>query len=454
MAHYSHDFRPRRSAPSRFFDPEFEKQAARELAAVQKEMEEARLDASFARQHQYFENDDIRKFRYMERDDPDAFRALLNADPEVKIENRLFEDREIKRKSVINLGLDYIDKICEPFKAENFEKDDKNVFHLKTEKLTDIEKDQITQFNSAFIEECEVFSEKKAQLEDQLVNNTQVIRNEREQKKQAMDRIVIENQVQMSKRFERKIRKIEKKLDDPKDDPTVTASISKLDRYRLKKEINDESIKIQNQKFDKPKRKVKYTQEWFDEHQHDIFDYAVKFNVDKYEKGKFVYRHKHQHMFAFICSAGGKTTLAAMYGKYVTDFDRMLDYEKDMDKFEFLMGYSRYYKNWKIGNNYWKEMFLTYEYKFRNKVILAHSPDQIPDGAITDIGQGLIILPSVKKWNLRAFNDNYTHLQEYAARGNEKDWLFQKFELHYRYYFFVIFNYLGLHNLEFIKYRY
>jgi hypothetical protein len=413
-----------------FGSDEVEEQARQDKKQIQ-------LDKEFQQEFgHYFNHRDIRRERQKYEDDPSGYLNALSNDPEILIRDRLEADSRVQRHDLIVRGRWYAQKMKEEYTPEQFITDNDGIQHYKPKNQENIER-----FNETFEENNRIYESVRTQLENAIcdVEFNCIIPNARERKSNIKDGVITVQEAQDTiYTYDRNIKALEKAKNTKEASTGNSRSHDldkKIDRIKMKKEVINDLVGI------KPKDNT-FSMEWFERNKHNLSEYEKKYDIEKYRNADYKYDREYQHYFVFIPSGGGKTTLSTKYSRYLADIDDMIGYENNRKKLLFLSGYSQFFNEWEINNNYWQEMFLTYEYKFRNRIILCHGPQMLPRDTITAKNQVLVILPSVKKWGLRFFEDNYKILKE--LEGN-----YTKVMLHYRYYFFIIYNFFFMYDEEY-----
>jgi hypothetical protein len=69
--------------------------------------------------------------------------------------------------------------------------------------------------------------------------------------------------------------------------------------------------------------------------------------------------------------------LSRQYGKYVYNIDDLVHFNSDYDKFKFIKYHSMMTNNWRPYNNYFRELTTNYRLLFKEKILIADSPNQI-----------------------------------------------------------------------------
>jgi len=131
--------------------------------------------------------------------------------------------------------------------------------------------------------------------------------------------------------------------------------------------------------------------------------------LNKYEDEncKQFYRSS-RTLIVYIPSGGSKTTLYNRFKKFFFDIDKLLWYDDSFDKFHFIKNYVVETGEWHLLNNFWQELVAKYHKVFKDRILLAHSPHQIPVNLRKQCEE-LILLPKDGN-NPRDFNTNYQEL--------------------------------------------
>jgi hypothetical protein len=69
--------------------------------------------------------------------------------------------------------------------------------------------------------------------------------------------------------------------------------------------------------------------------------------------------------------------LSRDYGKYVYNIDDLIHFNAEYDKFKFIKYHSMMTNNWRPYNNYFRELTTNYRSLFKEKILIADSPNQI-----------------------------------------------------------------------------
>lgn len=431
---------PRRRSGTRrnFFSDDIEKEEQQKTDILEEEI-------AFRKKYShYFDAKDIKKKLHLLKTNPTEFENQILKDPEVLLRLDVAKQKEVQKQELVLKGHQQLKKWSDQYSEKHYEYDEEGIQHFKPS-----DPSVINDFNDNYI----IFSKTVASYVDdneqrQVEDWRNLVihkRTERRKDKEAgFPKKVFEDTLteytKQVKKSEKEVKLLNEQLTATPNDPIILSRKEDVQSY-LREAITKKTIidDLVNHRY----KVVEFgSNSWFDRFKNDkkVMNENLKlYELDKYDKGIFNYTRSYKkHKFVFLPSGGGKSTLEENFSTYLFDVDKLLDYERDEKKFKFLVGYSRYYNKWHIVNNYWKELINMYEHKFRGKVLLCHGPDQLPLGMNIRREQGLIILPSVKRWDLRSFKDNYNHLTSLDSH--------LKVMLHYRYYFYNIFHFFNLNN--------